>query len=841
MKQLLILFLLILPGWLLEAAVPDTLNLSNNWTFRQAGERWYPASVPGTVHTDLFASNLIPDPFAADNEKNLQWIEEKQWEYRCDFDCTPNIRNSENIYLIFKGLDTYTTVFLNNKRILETDNMFREYTVDIKPHLKAIGNQLLILFQPASARGKEEARKLPFTLPGDEKVFTRKAQYHYGWDWGPRFVTAGIWRPVFIRAWNDAVLEPVQIRQLSVTDQKAKLMAIVSMNVSTEGKYKLTVTGGPTDSIGKTAEVILPVGSSTHRLDFIIPNPKKWWCNGLGKPELYTLYISLYKEDRLVDRIRQRIGIRSLELVNEKDEKGESFYFKLNGTPVFMKGANVIPSDNFLPRVNRARYDSLITLAKESNMNMLRVWGGGVYEADDFYSLCDENGILVWQDFMFACAMYPGDAAFLNSVEAEVRDNVKRLRNHPCIALWCGNNEVDEGWHNWGWQKQYQYSPADSATIYGYYRELFHTRIPSVLQELDPERPYHPSSPRIGWGRKESLLKGDSHYWGVWWGMEPFEVYEQKVGRFMSEYGFQAFPDLRTLAAVIPPEDLRLDSPVLKAHQKHPTGFETIKTYMERDFRVPRSFPHYAYTSQLVQAYGITKAIEAHRRAKPWCMGTLFWQLNDCWPVVSWSSTDYHYRPKALHYALKKSYAPLLISVTTKDSTLSIYLISDKTQQSSGEMIIKLLDFRGKPLYTQQIKDISIGNESLKVFEMPLRQLLNGHSPDEVMLGAWFAVDSAYQAEQYFYFAKPAALKLSKARYHLEITEYQDNSYLIIQSETLVKNMELRLKTDDYSFSDNYFDVLPGTKKAIRLTGLSDTKNLIRNLQITTLNDIINE
>lgn len=838
MKRLFLQSLLLILSLFVSAAVPDTLVLQHNWTFRQAGERWYPANVPGTVHTDLLRNSLIQNPFFGDQEKNLQWIETRQWEYRCEFDCPPNIRNNDHIYLIFKGLDTYATVYLNNKRILETQNMFREYPVDIKSHLKAIGNQLLIVFEPASEKAKKEAANLPFTLPGDEKVFVRKAQYHFGWDWGPRFVTAGVWRPVLIRAWKDAVLEPVHIRQLSQTSESAKLMALISMNVAKEGKYTLKISGGPEDTFGKSADVILPEGSSTHRLDFSIPNPKLWWCNGLGNPDLYTVYISLYKDDRLVDRIRQRIGIRTLELVQQKDALGESFLFKLNGIPVFMKGANVIPSDNFLPRVSPERYDSLISLAKTSHMNMLRVWGGGIYEDDAFYSKCDENGILIWQDFMFACAMYPGDPAFLNNVQAEVRDNVLRLRNHPCLAIWCGNNEIDEGWQNWGWQKQYAYSANDSATIYGYYRELFHTLIPSILQDLDPDRPYHPSSPRLGWGRKESLKEADSHYWGVWWGMEPFSVYEQKVGRFMSEYGFQAFPDPLTLASVIPENERRLDSPVLKVHQKHPRGFETIQTYMERDFRVPKSFETYGYVSQLLQSYGITRAIEAHRRAKPNCMGTLFWQLNDCWPVISWSSGDYHYRPKALHYALKKSYAPCLLSIIQTGQTLEVYLISDYPDYISGNLSLKLIDFKGKSLFTKQIESVTVKNESVKVFEIPVKEILQRHSPGEVVLVAEFKDPQKGSTEQIYYFDKPAALDLPEPKMKIDILKENNTTFLRIRTEVLLKNVWLRRKDRDYRFADNYFDVLPGSQKLIELTGSEDPGNFIRNLNITTLNEV---
>jgi len=837
-KQHFLIISLIFTFNLLFSAVPDTLPLNINWSFRQQGERWYPAKVPGTVHTDLLNNALIPDPFFGDHEKQLQWIEEKSWEYRCDFDCPRNIRDKKNIILIFKGLDTYTSVYMNNKLILETDNMFREYEINIKPHLKATGNQLLILFHPAAQKGKELAKKLPFTLPGDEKVFSRKAQYHYGWDWGPRFVTAGVWRTAMIRAWDDAVLDAPVIRQISQSADNAHFMTIVTLNVTTAGRYKLQVSGSAEDDFAKSIEIDLPEGSSTHRLDFNIPQPRLWWCTGLGEPTLYTVYISLLKDDRLTDRFRQRIGIRTLELVQEKDEKGESFYFKLNGIKVFMKGANVIPNDNFLPRVRYAKYDSLTSLATSVNMNMLRVWGGGVYEDDAFYDLCDAKGLLVWQDFMFACAMYPGDTAFLNNVEAEVRDNVERLRNHPSLAIWCGNNEIDEGWHNWGWQKQYAYSVADSTTVWGYYQELFNKRIPAILADSDPTRPYHPSSPRIGWGRKESLVQADAHYWGVWWGMEPFETYEKKIGRFMSEYGFQGFPDPMTIQSFTTPPDRILDSPVMKVHQKHPTGFETIRTYMDREFKIPDDIDHYNYVSQLLQAYGITKAIDAHRRAKPWCMGTLYWQLNDCWPVVSWSSTDYFLRKKALHYFLQRSFAPVMVSVISKENTLSVYIISDKPDRISGTLVLNLVDFSGKSYFKKEIPGISLENESMNVFEMPVDQILSGQLPGNVVLHAAFKQSETAVAGHTWYFTTPKNLNLPKPDYTISWQNQKERAFLEIKARNLLKNVYLHVPDQDIPFSENFFDLLPGQSKRIDLPKDINLNQLKRTLLINTLNEL---
>ena len=409
------------------------------------------------------------------------------------------------------------------------------------------------------------------------------------------------------------------------------------------------------NEVNHSEKITLQKGLNSYKTKLSVPDPKLWWPNGMGDQPLYQLDFQI-ESSNSVDSQNVIFGIRQIELVQQKDSIGESFYFKINGKPFFAKGANYIPQDNFPSRVPDEKYIQTIQTALDANMNMLRVWGGGIYEKDIFYDLCDQKGILVWQDFMFACTMYPGDSAFIENVRQEAIYQVKRLRNHPSIALWCGNNEVDEGWHNWGWQKALNYSASDSTEVWNNYLKIFEKILPEAVSLYSPYTPYIPSSPQNGWGRKESLTHGDAHYWGVWWGAEPFEIYEEKVGRFMSEYGFQGFPDLKTLDSCLLPEDRNLLSPALLNHQKHPRGMELIRTYMELEYKVPDEFEDYAYVSQLVQAYGIKKAIEAHRRAMPRCMGTLYWQLNDCWPVISWSSVDYYNRWKALHYFVRQAY-----------------------------------------------------------------------------------------------------------------------------------------------------------------------------------------
>jgi len=438
------LFVFCLPMMVLAQNFHSDLG-KEHWNFRKKGDtKWLPASVPGTVHTDLFNNKVIPDPFFGTNEKQLQWIENEDWEYEAIFTVSAKELKNENIDLQFDGLDTYAEVFLNGKSVLKADNMFRIWKIDVKKQLKVGQNKLNIVFQSAVKKGKEEVKKLSYTLPGDEKIFTRKAQYQYGWDWGPRFVTAGIWKKVQLHFWNSAQLENVKYEQKILSDKEAQLLFTAEVNCHKSGKYQLKIND-------KTETYSLKKGKNQLKINYEIKNPKRWWSNGLGEAHLYPFTILLSDKNGNSDKKELNIGLRTIELIQEKDNIGKSFYFKLNGIPVFMKGANYIPPDSFLPRANDSVYATIVKNAVAANMNMLRVWGGGVYADDTFYDECDKNGILVWQDFMFACAMYPGGDAFLENVKQEVVDNVNRLQNHRGLRVWCRTKEKDDTWNNWRW------------------------------------------------------------------------------------------------------------------------------------------------------------------------------------------------------------------------------------------------------------------------------------------------------------------------------------------------------------------------------------------------------
>lgn len=804
-------------------------NLSSEkWQFKNDKEnKWLSASVPGTVHLDLMNHKIIPDPFKDENEKKVQWIENEDWDYQTNFKVSAKELNNQNIDLVFNGLDTFSEIYLNGKLLKETDNMFRKWEIPVKTDLKVGENLLQIKFKSAVNVGKELAKKNPFTMPESPRSFVRKAQYQFGWDWGPRLVTAGIWKDVKLNFWNTAKIEHLKIEQKVLTKQKAELQIRAEIIAENEGNYSFT-----TDL--QNHKIFLRKGLNKISVPFTIENPHFWQPNGWGKAMMYALKFSLKKDGEIIDEKEERIGLKTVELVQEKDEKGKSFYFKVNGNPVYAKGVNWIPGDSFSPRMSKEKYHKLIKDCKEANMNMIRVWGGGIYEDDEFYKACDENGILVWQDFMFAGSFYPADENFQKNVEMEVKDQIERLQNHPSLALWCGNNEIDEAIVNWGYQKQFKYSKEDSLQVWKDYKTIFHEVIPNAIKKYATadKQIYWESSPSIGWGHKESLTEGDSHYWGVWWGEEPFEIYNKKVPRFASEYGFQGMPTLETTKSMFSGKaDLRLENPTIKAHEKHSRGWEIIQKYMERDYKVPTDFVKYNYISQLLQARGMQIAIEAHRRAKPYNMGTLYWQLNDCWPVVSWSSIDYLGNWKALHYQIKRSFENQVILAEEKDGILNFYGINDSLKNFEDvQLEFEVTNFKGENFLTAVSNQKKKLDQIVKFNSSPIAELKGDSDKNELYLHLILrGKDGKIIAESNYFFAKPKDLKLTKP--NIQIKKISSTE-IEISTDVLAKDVYL---IGDTHFSDNFFDLLPKTSRRIKLS------KAIKNIEVMSLWDTISQ
>ena len=793
-----------------------TCELNTGWQFRQCGKKeWFSADIPGCVHTDLIKHKLIDDPFYRDNENNVQWIDKQDWEYWLHFDLPVDISKKQHIALVCDGLDTYASVKLNNKEIIEANNMFHPWIVNVKSLLKETGNQLYIKFRsPVNEilpKLENGTNKLPAMndLDVGTNPYTRKAAYHYQWDWGPRLITSGIWQPIRLEGWDEIKITDLNIITKKLENEKAELEVAISVlsEITDTAKIKLLEDRNHTSIIKK---LDLKKGLNEVSYRFEINNPELWWPAGYGEQPLYNIQIEIETaNDSASDS--KRIGLRTIELKRENDEWGESFAFVVNNVPIFAKGANWIPSDNFTNRVTEEKYRYLLNSTVDANMNMLRIWGGGIYENEIFYDLCDEMGILVWQDFMFACAMYPANDDFLNSVRKEAVYQVRRLRNHPCIVLWCGNNEIEAAWKEWGMKKKYPDFFWDD------YLKLFTELLYEVCQQEDPTRSYWSTSPGSAVGESEnpgSGQLGDTHLWSVWHGKEPFEFYHEQNSRFVSEYGFQSFPVLKSVEKFAEPEDYDIFSQVMLNHQKNSNGNALIKNYMEQYYLVPEKFENFLFLSQTLQAEGIKTGAEHFRRTMPQCMGSLYWQLNDCWPVASWASIDYYGDWKALHYYAKNFYAPILVSVKENDSDWQVYVVSDKINSQNAKLNIRFMDFSGKILF-QKSEKIQIKPLKSEVYFSLKKEKINNFDPATSFIYCSIENHDQILSENSFYLKKAKDQKLMVPKINTEFLKSDEGYTIQIHSENLVRSVILVVNEIEGQFDDNFFDLYPGQKREI--------------------------
>ena len=812
----LLVIMIFLIGCSTKNDVPIKMELHDNWEFKKVRDTlWNLATVPGNIHSDLLENKLIEHPFIGNNEEKLQWISKTDWDYKSTFLVDRKTLQKRHIELSFEGLDTYASVFLNDSLILKTNNAFREFQVEVKSILKA-ENELRIVFENTSISEDKEKNSLKYTLPEGNRIFTRKAQFQYGWDWGPKLNTSGIWRPIKLTAWNDYKIENINIIQNTLTDSIASLIVEIADSNFSKDVLNYEVYINDTLQFQKPEKPEIPI---------TIKNPKRWWPHNLGEPYLYDIKVVVRNGKTILDSVLVKKGLRTIDLITEKDSIGESFYFKVNDVPVYAKGANYIPQNSMQNQVTNAHYEKLLNDVVDANMNMLRVWGGGIYENDIFYDLCDEKGILVWQDFMFACAMYPGDQAFLENVQEEATQNVKRLRNHASIALWCGNNENAEGWNRWGWQADR--SEHEKEEIWSYYLKVFDSILPNTVDKLT-DTDYWESSPKYGRGNPKYKFEGDAHDWWIWHDAYPFEHLEENVPRFMSEFGFQSFPSYEAIKYINQSDLIDISTNSFQSHQKHSRGFQLIREYMERDFPVPEKAEDYVYMSQLLQAYGITKGIEAQRRAKPYNMGTLYWQLNDCWPVVSWSSIDFFGKWKALHYKAKHSFEDVLVSSKVENNILRTYVINDDFESHSGELSVKILDFEGNPLYQFSKSIILESNASQLQHQVNLEAFKLDASKVVV-------VSNFNNSQSLYYLVKPKELKLKQGDIEQKITKTDIGFSIELSSKTLQKDVFL-YSDEKGHFLDNYFDLLPNETKIVVFQTKSKT---IERFNIKTFNTFI--
>ena len=804
----------------------EKLNLAGSWQYTQIkGKVKGTATVPGDIYKDLLDNKQIPDPFYRDNELQLDWIGESDWTFSRQFSVTADVLDHDVVNLSCAGLDTLATVVINGKEVGVTDNMHREWEWDVKSVLKKGKNTIAVTFASAMkyCREKGEKRKLP-AWTNYQRNWLRKEQCNFDWDWGPKVVTCGIWRDIELVAYNDARIDTFNVLQ---SHSKGLVDLTIDLDLDTLGRnsHSAAVTVSlngkvvtETDSIIKGKKGSLKVG---------VKNPELWWPNNMGSQPLYFVEVKLFSKDgTLLDSCTKRIGLRTLELDRHADEWGESFQFVVNGVPFFAKGANWIPADAVLARMTEKEYRMLIKASADANMNMLRVWGGGIYEDDVFYDLCDELGICVWQDFMFACAAYPTfDKSFMATVKEELKDNVKRLRHHPSMALWCGNNELEQGLVRDTWTK--------TAMSWKDYKKLFDKMMPDLLDTLDPQCAYWPGSPHTPIGDRlnhNDPTCGDAHLWDVWHGRKPFEWYRTCEHRFNSEFGFQSFPEPKTVYGYTEEKDRNVTSWVMDHHQRSGTGNTNIMQYMLDWFKLPVGFENTLWASQILQGMAIKYACEHWRRSMPRGMGTLYWQLNDCWPVASWASIDYHGRWKALHYMAKDFFEPLMISglEDPKAETVEIHVTSDRLKAQKITAVWTITDVKGKVISEGSKKASAAASADTLVKTLNVSKELGKNGKRDVLIWLEVFVDDAKTpaSRNLVLFSRPKYIELESPKISSKIKQGKDGFTVTLSSEFPALWTWLELEKEDASFSTNFVHLRPGApivievepKKSLTLT-----------------------
>ncbi|MBB6144254.1 beta-mannosidase [Silvibacterium bohemicum] len=834
----------------------ERIPLERSWSFRQlAGDGmvesqgdhppsmeggWMTATVPGDVHLDLLKNGKVQDPFYRDNEATQQWIEKAGWEYRSSINATKDVLSREHIDLVFEGLDTACTIYLNGQRIASPDNMFREWRIDAKPLLHAGANELRIVFPAPMKAAEAVAEKDPWhsRTHTDPKGYIRKAVYEFGWDWGPRFATSGVYRPAYLEVWDDARVKDVFVQQEDVAPASAHLDIHTEVLAAKEIKALVSIDYGLKEEDQHTQRMItLAPGTNRISIPVELVHPQLWYPSGYGAQPIYRFHVSVKEDGQEVDAKDVKTGLRSVVLRRELDQWGRSFEFVVNGIPIFAKGADIIPFDSFPSRVTNEKYQRILQSARDANMNMVRLWGGGYYETQEFYDLCDELGLMVFHDLMFGNNWQPGTYQFKQEIEREAEFQITRLRNHPSIVLWDGNNET-ESLRDWNGNGQLP-APVHERIWEDYLTE-FSGILARTEARLDPQTPYWPSTPSADYEElSDAYQSGDNHDWSIWHGNADFEEFEKRPWRFVSEYGFQSFPEMKTIESFTTPEDrASIFTPVMLAHQKNGGGNKIIEDYMTRYFGEPKNFASFLYASQVLQAEGIKVGAEAFRRARPRTMGSLFWQLNDCWPVASWSSIDYYGRWKALQYYARRFYAPVLVSPHLDGGTLSVYIVSDKTAPLDGTLRLRIMDFSGK-IIKETNQPIRIEPLASKIYQqLPMVELSAGNPDWSRLVGeADLTVGGQKVSTNLVYFVPSKKIQLPAASITSSIQQAGDGFDVTLSSPVLARSTYLSFGQLDVDFSDNYIDLLPAEPRMIHVTSNATLSDLKAHMKIITLVD----
>ena len=813
-----------------------TLDLGGAWQFRaiESGTplevsrrealRWHAASVPGTVHTDLMACGLIPDPFYRMQEKDVQWVDGIAWEYRKEFRVPQGFLAEAAVDLGAAGLDTYATIRCNGRVVGSTADMFVEHRFPVRRFLREGKNVLSVRFDSPVLRAKQlegQNGRLEVALES-HRVYARKAQYSFSWDWGPKLTTSGIWRDIVLEAFSGGRLADPCAKVVSVSAGKAVVKFSARVIRAGTGPLALRLfLGGP----DRAAEYVRDVRRGSVELTVTVPDPHLWWPNGHGEQPLYSAVFTLIDREQVLDEKQVRFGIRTVRLLQAKDREGKSFIVEVNGRKIFCKGADWIPADTFIPRIAPATYDRLLRMAKDAHMNMIRVWGGGFYEEDVFYDLCDRLGLMVWQDFMFACGEYPDSPWFIAQVRDEAEKAVARLRNHPSIVLWCGNNECE-----WIYCTEHPgKSPDDMKGA-----KIFRDVLPSVLRRLDGTRPYWRSSP-FGEGLPNDESNGNHHQWKVWSLWKDYPEYEKDNARFVTEFGFQGPANLPTFLNVTIPSDRYPQSEVMEHHNKQVEGTERLFRFLAAHHRVPESLEDFVTKGQIVQGEALKRAAEHWRRRKYGTAGVLFWQLNDCWPVTSWSVIDSALRPKAAYYFARRFFAPLLVSFRGAGGGAEVWVTSDLPVPAAGTLEVSLVSFGGQAArkWTERLR---LNADASARWMTVKREDLRGVDCRCHYLLARFTAENGMSVENRYYFAELKHTALPDPGLTWSVARGPGMSYAVtVRARNIARGVRLEVEGTDVVFDDNVFDIDGGGARTVHCESDISPRRFRKSLRVGSL------
>jgi len=813
------------------------IELNNNWYFslsksynpsnvsidkRLKTFKQFPATVPGTIHTDLLKNNLISDPFYSDNELRMGWIPECDWLYQTKFDFKGDIKN--NVDLFFEGLDTICEIYLNDVRLGGTDNMFIQYKYNVKNILKVTGNKLKVLIKSPARYAEDEEKKygkLPVAL-NSSRVYIRKAQYSFGWDWGPSFPTSGIWRDVYLHEWTVAKIDSISFNTISIGKKYAEVEVKIGVMCANEDNLSLMTL--LSDGDNKFEQKIPITSSEKNRIVFKIKEPKLWWPNGEGNQNLYTLDVKIIKNDVVLDKIRKKVGIRTVELILKEKDKA-TFKFRVNNKDIYGKGVNWIPADSFLPRVKKEKYFELLSLAKKANINIVRVWGGGIYENDEFYNICDELGLLVWQDFMFACGSYPENDDFIGNVKEEVNQNVLRLQHHASIALWCGNNENEWIWHQ---EQKISYKKMPGYKIY-------HKVIPDILKVIDSNRPYWPSSPFGNDNDPNSYESGNTHQWNIWSRWIDYNEVVNDKSLFVTEFGFQGPANKDTFEKCLPVENRNISNQIFEHHNKQVEGPERIIKFLSGHLPLKTEWDDYLYLAQLNQAFALKTCLE-YWRANRRTNGSIIWQINDCWPVSSWAIIDSDMRPKLSYHFVKQSFAPQLIYYKNDGNCIKINLLNQNRLSLKGKLRCTIIDSNSGKSISDFSKVVNIkGNIKTELNSILISKLPKKNS--WVLLTVLLDESENMVCKNYYTLKPWKYIRLEKSQLNIKVKEKNDSTFLIIKSKNPVFFIDIYYP--DITFSDRGFFLLPNEEIELKIGDGKSKSFKVSDFKIYTLNDYL--